>query len=200
MVGGHPSRRELGRRVWRNEGGQALARTVYDGEVLAHIDRYAAKHRTYVVDRRGHLQGVADDDGNTEAGTGTWSAAEGQRDRKARVVHSIKRVVHSIKKAPQAISHAKDAAARKGAGVDHLLEEIRAVIVITEDSLKSRLSCFLDRPGQRATANVSVSHSASARQMWPHIWASGLPAGPANSIARRPSSRISVPDPAISGA
>ena len=48
------------------------------GEVVAHIDRYPTKHRTYVVKRRGHLQEVADDEGNAEAGTGTRSAAKGQ--------------------------------------------------------------------------------------------------------------------------
>src|SRR5687767_15525847 len=125
MVGCRSCRGKFGCGVRRYEGGQALTRAVYGSEVVAHIDRYAAKHRTYVVKRGGHLQEVANDEGNAEARTRTRSAAEGQRDCKASIVHAVK-------EAPQAIPCAEDSSTRKGARVNHSLEEVRAVVVVAD--------------------------------------------------------------------
>src|SRR5215216_4360966 len=126
MVGCCSCRGKFGCRFRCDEGGQALTRAVYGCEVVAHIDWYPAKHRTYVVKRVGHLQEVADDDGNAEAGARTRSAAEGQRDCKASIVHAVK-------EAPQAIPCAEDPSTRKGARVNHSFEEVRAVVVIADE-------------------------------------------------------------------
>src|SRR4029453_2313621 len=143
MVGRHSGRGELGCGVRRDERGQVFTRAVDEGEVVAHVDRYAAKHRPYVVERLSNLQEVADDEGDAEAGTGTWSAAEGQGDCEARIVHAVN-------EAPQAISGAEDASARKGVRVDHMLEEVQSVVVVADEQRSAATERGLGTPGQEA--------------------------------------------------
>src|SRR5688572_16752965 len=143
MVGCRACREEFGRGVRCDEGGQALTRAVYGCEVVAHIDRYAAKHRTYILKRGGHLQEVANDDRNTEARTRTRSAAEGQRECKASIVHAVK-------EAPQAVPCAEDPSTRKGAGVNHSLEKVRAVVVVADEQRSVSTDRGLGTAGQEA--------------------------------------------------
>ena len=68
MVGSRSGRGKLRCGVRRDKRGQALTRGIDDREVVAHIDRYAAQHRSHIADRRGDFQEVPNDERNAEAG------------------------------------------------------------------------------------------------------------------------------------